>query len=518
MQAVIGVPIAFVANLIVVRSLGSTEFGKLAIYIAAYSIISGVANAGISDATIQWGAAAYARGDRQAMVALTRRCAGYHIFGEAPVVALAAAMLLHGEAVWLQLTAAATVALTQAIGTPVVVMTAMSLNARLAKLNLVLGTATQLAVITAAVGSHDPGPVWVARVAVALCGSIAVSRVAPGYVRRASLRPMLPRRWPEGFARYAATTFLAGMVTSLVFSRSEIFVLQAYGNSAAVGVFALSAGLAGQITAPVDAMLGPLVPAAASLVAVDRTRAGAAVTKGLRLSALFTAPLCVFVIPALTLLVPTIYGHAFGAASTLFIGLAAISCFQSVLHPVTAFMTALRRPTLALAISLAGLTLDLGLVALLGRSLGATGALIGNVAGQVLTLGVVTLIVSRHLAIPLFQIARALLPFLVVETEIIACTVLCLELYRHGLGVVPALALAVVTACVASYLTIRAVGGLATSSDIAAISGAFARMGGALNDVLTSAGLVRVIALVPDGLGNSTPLAPAGTPDAPNGQ
>ena len=83
---------------------------------------------------------------------------------------------------------------------------------------------------------------------------------------RAAFKPLRPFRWPPGFSRYSSRVLVAGLVTTLVFSRCEILVLDAYGAAAAAGAFALAAGLASQITAPIDAMLGPLIPAAASLI------------------------------------------------------------------------------------------------------------------------------------------------------------------------------------------------------------------------------------------------------------
>ena len=63
--------------------------------------------------------------------------------------------------------------------------------------------------------------------------------------------------------------------------------------------------------------------------------------------------------------------------------LGVVSCLQSVLHPVTAFLGALRRPLLVLGLSLGAFwSLTLGLVSILAPDYGAVGAVIGNSAGQ----------------------------------------------------------------------------------------------------------------------------------------
>src|SRR4051794_32662340 len=79
LQASAGVPLAVIANVFVARALGPKEFGVMATLLVAYSLATTVANMGVSDATIQWGSGAYARGRQSELIELLRRSSGYHL-------------------------------------------------------------------------------------------------------------------------------------------------------------------------------------------------------------------------------------------------------------------------------------------------------------------------------------------------------------------------------------------------------------------------------------------------------
>jgi O-antigen/teichoic acid export membrane protein len=488
-QAVVGLPLGLAVNLVVARSLGPHGYGLLASYMTAYVLILTVLNAGISDATIQWGAAAYARGDRVELIAICRRCAGFHLLVEAPIGAVAAVLMLHDESIAVQAVAAVTIAATMFIGTTIVVLTAMSLNAPLAKLSLAVGLAAQLTVVTAALESHAAGPTWTARLVVSILAPIGAVLIAPSDVRRAAFMPLLPHHWPPGFARYSARILVAGLVTSLVFSRSEILVLDGYGRTAAAGLFALAAGLATQITAPVDAMLGPLVPAAASLLAIGRERAGAAVLRGMRLSALATAPIAMVVIPLIALLTPLIYGGRFTATGALFISLGIVSCLQSVFHPVTAFVTALRTPLLVLALNGGALLLDLALVLALVRPLGATAAVVGNSAGQLASLAGSVWLLRRHVHLTPRLFLAATAPFAALSASVVVASAAGVVLHNHGTALWAATLIALAASIGAGTVILR-VGRTVTGADLAAVEGSFPRAARPALDIIRRCGLV----------------------------
>ncbi len=485
-QAALGLPLAFAVNLVVARTLGPHGFGLVASYTAVYAIGLIVLNGGVSDATLQWGAAAHARGERSALLDLCRRCAGYHVFVEGPLGALGAVILLHRESVAVQVVGALAVGATMVIGTNTVLLSAMGRNAVLAKVAIAVGLATQLAVVTAAVGSHAAGPTWVARIAVAVLSPIGALALAPSDIRRASLHPLPPHHWPDGFARYAARVLVVTLVQELVFARTELLVLDAYGDVAAAGVFALAAGLAAQITAPVDAMLGPLIPAAAGLVAIDRERASAAVLRGIRLSSLATVPVVALGVPVVAVLVPSVYGGRFALTAALFVSLGAVSCLQSVLHPMIAFVGALRRPLLSLGVNTAALVVDLVLVVALVPALGAVGAVVGNSAGQLVALAAPAFILRRYLQLPVRAAARTLTPFVGVLVWVIVVCVVAL-LVRHHVNAVALAAVTAVVSLLGVLGVVRTAGGLLTDDDVAAVVSSFPRAAGPLTRI---AGLI----------------------------
>lgn len=468
-QATAGAPLAFLANLVVARSLGPHGFGLVASYMAAFGIIVTVLNGGVSDATIQWGAAFYSRGEREALVALTRRCAGYHILVEGPLGAAAAVLLLRHEPVIVRVVGAIAVALTMALGTAVVMVTATSRTSVLAKQALLIGVALQASVMLAAIRTHDPGWVWAVRLAVGTTTVVLPIMSLPRDLRLAVLRPLPPRAWPSGFAAFSARTLVAGLVASLVFSRCEVLVLDAYGLLGQAGLFALAAGIAGQITAPVDAMLGPLIPAAASLIATRREQAALAITRGVRLSGMVTVPLLAAVVPGLTLLMPAIYGGRYLQVGVLFISLGIVSCLQSVLHPVTAFVGALRVPMTVLAFNLAALVVDLALVGALAPALGALAAVIANTAGQVVSLALSIELLRRRLQIPLRQILDGLRALALVAAVVVVSVVVAKAL---PVGTLAEAFIAEGFALMGAWLAVRACGGLIQKSDLEALSAA----------------------------------------------
>ena len=487
-QSTAAAPLAFIANLVVARSLGPHGFGLVASYMAAYSIVLAVLNGGVSDATIQWGAASYARHDREQLVAVARRCSGYHLLVEGPLGALAAAWLLRHESLTVQAIGAVSVALTMALGTAVVMVTAVSRTSVLAKQALVLGVALHAAVMVAAIRSHDPGWVWVVRLAVSTGATLLPLMSLPGDVRRAVLTPLLPTGWPKGFVSYSVRTLVAGLVASLVFSRCEVLVLDAYGLVGQAGLFALAAGIAGQITAPIDAMLGPLVPAAASLVATDEARAAFAIQRGVRLSALVTVPVLALVVPTLALLTPVIYGGRFHGVGLMFVALGLVSCVQSALHPATAFLGAVRRPLTVLGFNAMALVVDLTVVVLLAPMIGASAAVIATSAGQLTSLMLGIELLRRRLAMPVRPIIAAMRPLVLVSLVAAGSVALVLEL---PVGAIPGSAMALALAATGTWLVVRLSGGIVPQSDLDAVAAALPSRLQVATTVARRLGLVR---------------------------
>ena len=409
--ATTALPLSVVANIVVARALGPIQFGYVATLIAAYGIATTVANAGISDATVQWGAARHVGGAAEDLVELVRRCAGYHLIVETPLIVVVTAVMLHSASWEVQLVACLAAGVGMAIGTGSVVQTLLSRTATVARVAVVTNVALQVAIATTAVSSGSGFTTWAARVAVSNIATVVLVFLLPRPLRSAVLRPLVPRRWPEGFLPYAAKVAVGGLVSLLVFSRSEIFVLQERHLAVAAGVYALAFGVAAQLTAPVDALLGPMLPAAASLAAAAPERLAAALLRGLLFTALAAGGIAAVGIPVASALIGPIYGRQFDAVAQLLLPLALVSCVQSLNHPVTAFLWGMRRVGALILINVVAFAVDIAIAIATIGSLHAWGATLANATGQLISLGGAVWLLKRELSLPFAALAGAMRTF-----------------------------------------------------------------------------------------------------------
>ncbi len=398
-QVVVGLPLATVANVVVAHLLGPGAYGTLAVYTLVLGVLTALMNAGISDATIQWLATHKARDEQGIVTELVRRCSGYHLLVEAPLFAVVVAVLLRDAGWGAMVVGAGSAALVQVLGTSSVAMSGTGLNALAAKIALASTVAGQTTIIAVAVRSPVASSVFAGRLALVLVPTVLAFALVPRTVRAAVVRPLLPRAFPVGFLPYAFRTCASGVVTSLVFGRPELLVFDAYGHVEQAGVFALAAGMAALVTAPVDSLLGPLLPATAGLLAISPDRAGAALLRGLRTSAMLAGLVAAIGIPVLTPLLPVVYGDAYAAATSAFVVLAAVSCLGSVNHPVLAFLLASRRTGLLLGVALVSLVVDAAIAAATIPVLGVAGGVLASSVAQLVTLVVVARRVGELLGV-----------------------------------------------------------------------------------------------------------------------
>lgn len=397
--SVIGLPFTFAANVIVARSLGPQNLGRLATYIAAFSIVGIFTNFGWSEATVQWLAAATARDEAEERLRLISKCAGFHILVAGSAQALCAFVLIGPSNLAFALIGAALSFVTQALATSTVVLTASARNAMSAQIALGMTTATQLGFMATAAVTRAAVPTWIALLVANTITAVVAASVLRRDERRALFHPEI-RVWhgiQSQFVKYSASACGAALVGVLVFGRSEIFVLRANGLLRAAGVFAVITGLASQLTGPLDSLLGPLTPMAAGLVATGKPRARRIFLRTTRLSAfLGTAAACALVPMAILLLEP-LYGRSFvtGRAPLLFLGL--VSCGATVIGPIRAFAFATRSAAAVLRANVTCLAVDALLAVSLVPALGLWGAVVANGVAQILSFVLLTRIVSRKL-------------------------------------------------------------------------------------------------------------------------
>jgi O-antigen/teichoic acid export membrane protein len=382
----VSLPIAFVANAVVARSLGVSNFGHLAFLAAVLGLGYAFANFGFNTALIQAGSRAEAGGRRAEAESLLQRGLGFQAIVELPILLAVVIVLTHHDPLWEVLAVATAVILTCLLSGASLSITIENRTAAAAKLSMLLNLALQAASISTALLTGSASAVWAVRT--------LIPAVAIGFNfllldhgrRRKVLRPRLPLHLGRMFWRFSLLSWASGIVGLLVYSRSEIFFLQFFHNAEALGVFALAFGLSQVVTAPADAMLHALLPAVAGVLSEWPERAVHAFERSTRISALLCGGVAAVVIPGLFFAMPFIYGQSFSSAAWLFVPLALISAVQSVNNPVTAFVNGRQRGGLILKAVSVSLLVDVALAVVLIPPFGAWGAVGANIAGQLVGL------------------------------------------------------------------------------------------------------------------------------------
>lgn len=385
-SAAVTFPIGVLTTIVVARALGPTPFGRLALLTLLTGTVLPLLDFGFQSSFMQWAAAAEAEGRHRDTAHLLRQRFGWVLLSQAVPMIAVGPIVLHGQPAWIQIGY-----VVATLGNLIFAGTSLSLaiQNRTASAAWINGLSSALggaAAISTALALHSASAVWVSRMLPGLLLIPITYRLVDPRLRGSIFRPAWPRNLPPGYWRFALLTWVAIGTGTLVFSRSEAFVMHLYGQNAALGVFALAYGVSSQMTGPLDLVVAPLAPAIAAVSAVDPRRAIAAMLRTTRFFALaagaFTA-----VVPAVAALIPAVYGSSYRGAAAFLLPLAAVSTFQSTTNAL-ALSTYARRDgrTLALAHS-AALAVDVALAFALIPALHAWGAVIANGASQLVVIG-----------------------------------------------------------------------------------------------------------------------------------
>ena len=407
---VTGVPLGFLVNLVVARALEPSGLGALATYAALASVAVTVINLGISQSTVQWIAEMRSRDIETERVHLIRNCVGYHAFVEGPAVAVILVFILRAANPWILVTGVLAILATQALGTSSVVLTATARNAAAAKLSMIAGLALQAATIVVALLTRSASTTYTAQLVAGVLGPALCLLVLRTEERRAFLHPLLFSRLPRGFLRYGLSACGASLVGTLVYGRSEIFVLQAHGLRVASGLFALATGLAGQITVPMDSAMGPLLPTAAGFLAAAPARTTEAAARALRVTSVLASLTLAAAVPFVFVAIPLLFGAKYEQARGPFVVLGIVSCLGSVAVPLSMFIFATRNAGSMLRINLACLAVDAALAIGLVPVLGLWGAVTANASAQLLSFGLLSFVAVKRVGIAADSAVEACLP------------------------------------------------------------------------------------------------------------
>jgi O-antigen/teichoic acid export membrane protein len=392
---------ATLANVVIGRVLGAARYGNVALLTLTLGVALVVTNAGSVSAALQWGARMFSQGDERGALRILAMCNGWHLYVQAPLMTVVVMSVAWHQS-WLVKSALLVGVIVPCIVSGAAVNLVMEHRTdAAAKVALGASIVVQAVPVIVAVVSHSSTAVWSATVAVsAVVATAALWPMTPSH-RRDVLRRTLPRRStaPAGYWAFARLSALSDLLSLLVATRSEIFLLALLTSSKVVGIYALAFGIAGQLTAPVDALLGPLAPAASGLVGGDPQTAATAYLRAVRVSTLLASCLMVIAVPILSRLIPLIYGHSFTDASRLFVALAISSCFATCLNPTIAFLSAHRAAGTLMRTNVAALALDAVVAVALIPLIGAYGAVAAAVAASCLRLVVWTRAEARLMAL-----------------------------------------------------------------------------------------------------------------------
>lgn len=407
---VLSTPVAVAVNAVVARYLGTANYGRLATLTVAIGLMSQLTNFGVSDATIQWGASAHALGNRRQVDRLLSTSLGYHMFVMLPLALTGALMLARGSSPIVLAALVVGTTLPAALGSAALCISIENRTAAAAKIALISNLVIQTVVLLTAWASHSASGVWSARMAAGglllPLNFIVLDRARRG----AAARLAVPRRMPNGYWRYCAYATASGLVATLVTSRSEVLILGAWKLTVAAGLFSLAYGLSKQVTAPVDAIAGPLIPAITGLLTAHADQATQALLRVTRVASMLSSIIVAVAVPGVFASIPLLYGKAYGNAGWPFVVLAITSCLESVIAPLYVFTRARRRNDLVLKIGLAALAVDVSAAILGIPHQPLLGAVVANALGLLTALVLLATVETRAHGVRLSDFVLALSP------------------------------------------------------------------------------------------------------------
>lgn len=379
----VSLPVTVVTNAFVARFLGASKYGEFSFYLALLTIGMTIANFGLQSGVVQWGASFEAMGRQRDTNILLSKGLGFYLLVEAPILVALVLVISNGAETAVELMLVAGIVATMYFTPSAVALTVASRVDQQAKLGMIGGVIVQAASVVAAMATRDA--IWVFAGRLVVGGALGAAHLIylDGPRRRATLLPRLPRGFGQGFWRFSMLSGLAMLISTLVFSRSEIFVLQLLDMATVLGVFSLAFGVATQVTAPVDGLLGPLLPALAGVLARDPSAGRVALLRGTRLSSLGATAVLTLAVPLIYPLIPLVYGASFSRAAWPFVVLSITSCLQTSVQTVNAIVMGRRRSGLLLRANVLALTVNVVTAFAFIPTLGLVGAVLANVLSQV---------------------------------------------------------------------------------------------------------------------------------------
>lgn len=383
----VSLPIAFLVNILLARVLGVVDYGRLAYLSTVMDVVGGVIALGIGAGLVQFGAKAHATGRTSDVQQLLSSTQGFRLLIQAPVLTVVVIAVAQVDVSLLLIALVFGIWIPSALDGAPACFAIENKTASGARNAMLVNIVTQAAVVLMALLVGTADAIWATRLTIgALAVAMALPIIAPQY-RRAILRPSLPRRFPPGFWRFALPAGAAGLIGSLVVSRTEVVILTWMSATEAAGIFALAFGLANHLFGPAQALIGPLVPAVSGLREVDLSALARALARTMRASSTIVAMLVASALPAFAVLVPAIYGQDFEHVPEVMLALGVAGGVLIIAGPVQAFVQARLSGTRLLWVNIVALLVDVILAVALIPPLGVWGAVIANIGAASTQLG-----------------------------------------------------------------------------------------------------------------------------------
>lgn len=412
-HVIVSVPIAFLVNVLVARSLGVVGYGRLAILTMVLAVATAAASSGVGAALMQFVTTAAESGRRREVSRLVSGAQGYNLLLAAPVVAIVVAVVVDVPWPFLVLAVVFGIFGPALLQVGPVLLASAHRSDRAAQLAMVSNAFIQLAVVVTVLIHPSAGSVWAARVAATgtlmVLPFLALSRS----LRRAALRPAPPWSLPRPFWVFAVPTGVATLLSQLATDRVQVFFLEWLGDSVSVGLFALAFGLAIHILAPVQAAVGPLLPAFAALRERGADRARDGLLRVTHVAAVVTGSVLSLGVPILAGLIPWIYGDEYVASSDYFVLMACAAGVVVVGSGSFASLMARLRGASYLYINAAALAVMAGMALATIPGWGAWGAVASMVGGTSSRALMMVAVETSHHGIRAWRMTASFTPMIV---------------------------------------------------------------------------------------------------------
>ena len=192
-----------------------------------------------------------------------------------------------------------------------------------------------------------------------------------------------PAEWTPDLRAYLVPLSAVVVLDAIVWDRSEVFFLRLFTSSEEIAFYSLAFGLATKAMLVPEIAVGALLPAFAALHGRGAPEEfGHVYRTAIRYVALVGAPIAAVGAALAPGIIAWLYGDAYLPAAGLLGALAFVGLVSALRKVAWAALRAVGDRRCALTATWSAAILNVGLAAVLIPSLGTTGAVVANVAGQ----------------------------------------------------------------------------------------------------------------------------------------